>query len=569
MCLILISSFHFFYFNFQQSQKCILFFLLMFLKNDRVSTPLKRPLDLNDSNNDNFELALNNTHENIIITEDESSCDSTYSSNKNSSPISKRKFQYSWLKEFNWLQYDAIKGQMVCIVCQKHGCRDNKFAEGTSNYRKSALTEHTNSDAHRISIQNSEMSKQTKQTIEKAIDKNAEYLSSLFRTAFYAAKSCTPTESFNSIIQLQIANGIKTLESSNLYQEDCACREMQEIMSKQISKGLVEIINQSPVIAIIIDESNDIVNEKHLTIHVKYINGGEANTSFLTIVELESADAEAVFNKLMLTLKHYNIDCSKIVAFGSDGASTMKGCNNGVAKQLQDNVNKNIIDIHCIAHKFALATNDATSVSPTIKEYENQMRKINQFFNKSSTRLDVLKRFQIEYNEPQLKVPSYTSIRWLSFYDTVKNVRRILQSLCATFKHYLPNKKALELYNILSDYKFLYLTHYLSDILNHLNETSLVFQKPNISFFSSASVIENLKKVIKASYTANSQGGPLLELFLKECVKGKYKSISVLNYSKKTQSSLKAKLKMFSKSILNSIKERFDKISLISNFRSF
>lgn len=88
-------------------------------------------------------------------------------------------------------------------------------------------------------------------------------------------------------------------------------------MSKQITKRLVESINQSRAIAIIIDESNDITTEKHLSIHVKYIQDGEAVTSFLTIVELESADAESVFNKLMLTLNHYNIDCSKIVAFGS------------------------------------------------------------------------------------------------------------------------------------------------------------------------------------------------------------------------------------------------------------
>ena len=60
------------------------------------------------------------------------------------------------------------------------------------------------------------------------------------------------------------------------------------------------------------------------------------------------------------------ISSSKIIGFASDGASVMVGKENGVAARLRKE-NPFMLNIHCIAHRLALASHDASSSVPYCK----------------------------------------------------------------------------------------------------------------------------------------------------------------------------------------------------------
>ena len=53
----------------------------------------------------------------------------------------------------------------------------------------------------------------------------------------------------------------------------------------------------------------------------------------------------------------------KLIAFSTDGASSMVGCENGFFILLKNDI-KNLILTHCIAHRVALATSDASKKFP-------------------------------------------------------------------------------------------------------------------------------------------------------------------------------------------------------------
>lgn len=67
------------------------------------------------------------------------------------------KFQKSWLDDFEWLRFDSqlgSKGVMHCCdlprykLSHSHKTKSNTFAVGTTNFQKSALTQHEKSNDH-------------------------------------------------------------------------------------------------------------------------------------------------------------------------------------------------------------------------------------------------------------------------------------------------------------------------------------------------------------------------------------------------------------------------------------
>ena len=68
-------------------------------------------------------------------------------------------------------------------------------------------------------------------------------------------------------------------------------------------------------------------------------------------------------------MQDINFSVSDISSFGSDGASVMTGRNEGVATRLK-RLNNNIISVHCVAHRLALATSQASQSVPYLLRFK-------------------------------------------------------------------------------------------------------------------------------------------------------------------------------------------------------
>ena len=102
-----------------------------------------------------------------------------------------------------------------------------------------------------------------------------------------------------------------------------------------------------------------------------------------------------IFETLTMSMKEWGLDFDKCVGFGSDGASTMIGKQNGVAARLKDKVNHFLTSIHCVAHKTNLGAIDATKVEPCkimSKEKNALLNSVAMHFKKSCKKKSALLR---------------------------------------------------------------------------------------------------------------------------------------------------------------------------------
>ena len=119
-------------------------------------------------------------------------------------------------------------------------------------------------------------------------------------------------------------------------------------------------------IGILVDESTDIgEKKKQLCIFVTYLYDNQPYTSFLKLIELEDGKAETIFLVLKQYLHKHTI-YSKISAFRSDGANVVCSQKNCVAGLLLKEY-KEIIGIHCYAHRINLIASNLPEKFPEIK----------------------------------------------------------------------------------------------------------------------------------------------------------------------------------------------------------
>ncbi|CAG8741843.1 21391_t:CDS:2, partial [Gigaspora margarita] len=141
-------------------------------------------------------------------------------------------------------------------------------------------------------------------------------------------------------------------ENYATYQNPIAGCEILESLAYVIEKDTIAEINNSPFWSILLDESNTITNEKTLAIVSKHI----ANNI-----------------PLFCTAKELNL--TRLIHFGSDGASNMTRLYNGLGTRLKYK-NLFISANHCIAHclyllSWANVINNLYQILDNVKEAFN------------------------------------------------------------------------------------------------------------------------------------------------------------------------------------------------------
>ena len=168
-------------------------------------------------------------------------------------------------------------------------------------------------------------------------------------------------------------------------------------------------------------------------------------------------------------------------AFGSDGASVMTGCDNGVAKRLTDQFNPWLIAIHCVAHKLALASNDAMD-SEDWACFERTLSEIFTHYNQSPKKQGSLREI-CEICAIQLRKLQYPSkVRWLSRAASCLSVLNVLPALLKDLKaesQKKPGESASNLLHRISNFKWIAQLHFMTDILGVMAMLSKSFQTCN------------------------------------------------------------------------------------------
>ena len=104
-----------------------------------------------------------------------------------------------------------------------------------------------------------------------------------------------------------------------------------------------------------------------------------------THLECISANAQTITDRVCEFMTEAELDMSKLRGIGTDGASTMIGCKNGVVTRLKSLV-PSAIGVHCAAHRLNLASSQGSVSVPYVKKFHTILRQLFDFFNNSAVR---------------------------------------------------------------------------------------------------------------------------------------------------------------------------------------
>ena len=182
-----------------------------------------------------------------------------------------------------------------------------------------------------------------------------------FNTMYYIAKEGQALNQYSRVLSLQIKNKCPDLqEEKKLYTSEEAKTEILDAINDVLEQSVDCDINNSEFIGLIIDESTDVTVHKKLNVYVKCVNEkSESVIHFMDCINVVDGKAETIVSEIVKVFQRKGISLTKLMTLASDGASVMTGRLNGVGVRLKREFSPHMTQIHCVAHKLALAAGQA------------------------------------------------------------------------------------------------------------------------------------------------------------------------------------------------------------------
>ncbi|XP_038054694.1 zinc finger protein 862-like [Patiria miniata] len=176
-------------------------------------------------------------------------------------------------------------------------------------------------------------------------------------------------------------------------------QEMIEVLATVTRQKIHKSLQESPCFSLLIDETTDVAVLNQLIIFAQYLSpkSGKVTTSFLQVVDLPNGLAQTITTAVQDMLQSLSLPQTKFVGLGSDGANVMVGQHNGVAAKLRS-TNKQLVNIHCIAHRLALAAAQSAEGIPYLLKFKSILGQLFRFYEYSSVRTSGLKAIQVSRN---------------------------------------------------------------------------------------------------------------------------------------------------------------------------
>ena len=209
------------------------------------------------------------------------------------------------------------------------------------------------------------------------------------------------------------------------------------------------------------DETKDMSKQERLAIVVRYVGKeGIINERFLTFVQATSLNAESLSNYLIKVLEDNELDPTRIVSQGYDGASVMSGHCTGVQQRIKEK-SPYAIYIHCCAHILNLVLVDSKKVQ-FAHDFFCLLEWLYVFMSASKAHsVFVATQKKLHPEKPTHELQKLSDTRWACRYGTVSAICYTYDSLLTTLEEISegPDRlKAVEAQGLLlqvKDFKFL------------------------------------------------------------------------------------------------------------------
>jgi len=205
-------------------------------------------------------------------------------------------------------------------------------------------------------------------------------------------------------------------------------------------------------------------------------------------------------------------DYSALMGLGTDGASVMVGCHNGVGAKLKEK-NEKLVQVHCIAYRLNQAASQASKNINYMQDYHRELQTLLHGVAK--------------------QVPEGTSVRWLWVESAVKMIFEHFDAIIMTLEYDKDKTgKASGIWKFMAISIFVLVTALLLDVLTCIGILSITFQKESVNL---SAIRHNVDSAVSTMRTFRN-GSPTVDSVLQELdleaandTRVTYKSVKILH----------------------------------------
>ena len=419
-------------------------------------------------------------------------------------------YNSKWEEEFPWLipkrnEAGVVTG-MFCSWCVRHKTKNKQNHAAVWNVTPCVCIRKDSVRRHSLSLQHKEATEKEQsregssrdggieQAFQKQLSLNKGAIKIAMECLYWLVKAEVPHMSlYASMLEAVKFMGCDKLNhlhhgENAKYTSHRITEEFFQVLGDQIETVELENLLKSSFYSIMIDESTDISVINEMVIYGRYIDSSAiVKTSFLKIVQLTNGTADTIEEALLGFLSDKSIPLSRLVGFGSDGASVMTGCVSGVATRLKHK-QPILTSIHCVAHRLALAAGQAGDKVPYIANtFKSTLRQLFHFYENSSVRMSGLKAIEQILELPEIKLKKAADTRWLSHDNACKTLVKVLPAVIASLEREATERGdalAVGLSRVVKHYNFVASLYMMCDVLPKVSRLSRIFQFSTIDMSS-------------------------------------------------------------------------------------
>ena len=282
---------------------------------------------------------------------------------------------------------------------------------------------------------------------------------------------------------------MKWLErSSRKYTSHENQNEMLEIMAHQIMRKLRGLIQKSPFLAIMVDETTDVSNKEQLTLVIRRIDENlDVFEEFLGMYSLLTTNAHSIVTAISDVLLRFEIPFAKIRGQCYDGCNTMAGSKSGVAAKIQENEPRAVFT-HCYGHALSLSVSDTVKRSSVMRDCLDTCYELVKLIKFSPKRDAMLTRLKEEVESDAPSIRTLCPTRWTVRADSLASImanyadlRRLWVEALAAASDTDMKARIQGITSQMDTFRFLFGLLLSELILRHTDKLSKTLQNPELS----------------------------------------------------------------------------------------
>lgn len=317
----------------------------------------------------------------------------------------------------------------------------------------------------------------------------------VFSSLYWLAKEEIANKKATQLIELLERLGLEEMRHSK-HRSRASIREIFLFLGKAVKNRVITDAASSDAFGCLADEVTDISVLQQFVVFVKYVNSsGKPQTDFLHTQHMTNgATGEELAKCLKNIVQECQMELKKMKSCVTDGAGAMIGRHNGMAAIIKRDV-PDLINIHCVCHRLALACAVASKELSYIKKVEGLLLQVWKFYEYSPKKtakfaivqgqlLNLLPKEQLsEAKKHMKKAKKAVASRWLSFDASVGAMIQEFIAHLQTFEFFKEeDATACGLLTQTRCHKFIGAIYILKEVLAPLAVLSKTLQQGELSF---------------------------------------------------------------------------------------